>query len=483
MHLIWSVMPSLLYRALRSCARVTLGLFYRHIEVTGVEHVDPEAPTILASTHPNSIVDPLLVGLFETRQVTFCARDGLFRVPVFGTLLRAVGAVPIRRRSDHADGVDNDDAFAACREVLIEGGVISIFPEGKTHARMRVEPLRTGAARMAIDAERNREAREHWADLGVQIVPVGLNYLVREAFRSDVHVAFGPAIRVPEVLAELERGDPSLAEDPRALVRALTERIGESLRALAVHVDDEADERLIAQVTAIIVDIRDAEGLDASGQSPAERTALVQRVIAAYRWLEQRDPVRCARLRTRLIAYIDERRRLGLGGGIETALQKRRERRFGREDRSVFGPLALIITAPLGLIGVALAILPFALLRLVLLLGRPSAYRIALTKLLGGMALFGAWYGLLSWAVLRATGPAIALGFGAALIPLTVFAHRWVIDLRLHRFGLRSNLRRLAQRRRFLRLKIERRILQRELAALRTTYLAEHPTRAAIESS
>jgi glycerol-3-phosphate O-acyltransferase / dihydroxyacetone phosphate acyltransferase len=56
-----------------------------------------------------------------------------------------------------------------------------------------------------------------------------------------------------------------------------------------------------------------------------------------------------------------------------------------------------------------------------------------------------------------------------------VFAHRYVIDLRLNRFGVRKNLRRLVYRRRFLRLELRHRWLTRELAALRTAYLAERP--------
>src|SRR5690606_36434651 len=161
-----------------------LRVFYRTVEVTGREHLPRGRPTILASNHPNSIIDPLLVGLFEERQVTFCARDGLFKVPGFGRLLRAVGAVPIRPANDHAV-----DAFAACREVLRSGGVLSIFPEGKTHANLKVHDIKTGTARIALDAE-----LAELEGLGVHIVPVGLNYLVRQAFRSDVHVAFGRAI-------------------------------------------------------------------------------------------------------------------------------------------------------------------------------------------------------------------------------------------------------------------------------------------------
>ena len=463
--------PPPVYRALRACVRFTLNLFYRHVEVTGTEHLEPGVPTILASTHPNSIVDPLLVGLFETRQVTFCARDGLFRVPVFGTLMRAVGAVPIRRPTDHAGPVDNSKMFEACREVLVAGGVISIFPEGKTHARMRVEPLKTGTARMAIDAERSGDP------LGLVIVPVGLNYLVREAFRSDVHVAFGPPLKVGELLDELEAADPSLAEDPRALVRALTERISEAIRSLAVHVEREDDERLIAQVTQLIVDIRQAEGLDPEGQSPAERTALVQRIIDAYHWFEAEEPIRCARLRTWVNAYLDERRSLGLGG-LDTALQKRREARHGREDHRVFGPVGLVLGAPFAALGVLTGALPFVVLRLLLLVGRPSSYRTALTKLLGGMLLFGATFAGFGWAAMQFVRPSIALGLSASLVPLMIFTHRYLIDLRLHRFGLRKNVRKLWQRSRYLRIRAERQLIQRELAQLREAYLAAHPPEA-----
>jgi glycerol-3-phosphate O-acyltransferase/dihydroxyacetone phosphate acyltransferase len=460
--------PTRVYRALRTVARVTLGVFYRRIQVTGLEHLDGHAPTILASTHPNSIVDPLVVGIFEDRQVTFCARDGLFRVPGLGAVLRSIGAVAIRRRMDHggsADAQSNDDAFVECRAVLARGGVISIFPEGKTHSRLRVEPLKTGVARMAIDA----------AEHGVHIVPVGLNYLVREAFRSDVHVAFGPPIEVSELRARWA-DDAALAEDPRAQVRALTEALGESLRTLAVHVEHQEDERLIAQVTAIMVELRHDEGLE--DESPAERTALVRRVIDAYRWLGEREPVRCARLRERVSHYVEARRELGLAA--TTSLQKPGERStvaklLGREDRSLFGPVALVLGAPIAAYGFAVAFVPWAILQLVLRLGRPSRYRIALTKLLGGTSLFAGWFALLTWLLFAAAGPVPAVVFAGSLIPVVLFTHRYVIDLRLHRFGVRAGVRRLLHGRALVRLQAERRRLARELGRVRAAYLETHP--------
>src|SRR4029079_8335582 len=110
---------------------------------------------------------------------------------------------------------------------------------------------KTGAARIALDAEGSRPG------LGLRIVPVGITYLVRHAFLSDVHVAFGAPIPVASAL-EGEGDDVQRA-------RALTARIEEALRDLAVHIDAAEDELLIAQVTAIVAGIRAEEGLDEGG--------------------------------------------------------------------------------------------------------------------------------------------------------------------------------------------------------------------------
>ncbi|HBQ14902.1 MAG TPA: hypothetical protein DEF51_28505, partial [Myxococcales bacterium] len=145
-------------------------------------------------------------------------------------------------------------------KALASGKVLVLFPEGKTHGRLRVERLKTGLARIALDAPPD-----------TQIIPIGLNYLVRHAFRSDVHVAFGEPIA------------------PTGTVAELTERVADTLRRLTVHIEREDDERLIAQVTAMMAEVRAHEGLDQEA-SPADRVALAQRVVDAYRWLGERDP-------------------------------------------------------------------------------------------------------------------------------------------------------------------------------------------------
>jgi 1-acyl-sn-glycerol-3-phosphate acyltransferase len=434
-----------------------LNLFYGRIEVTGAEHLDPSAPTILACNHPNSIVDPLLLGTITDRQIAFCARDGLFRVPVFGTLLRAVGAIPIRRRSDHGGATaDNAAAFSACEEVLAKGGVMAIFPEGKTHGHLRIEPVKTGTARIAISAEASRPG------LGVRVVPVGVTYLVRHAFRSDIHLALGPPIVVADAI-----GGAS-ADDSEA-VRALTARIGDALRDLAVHIEKTEDERLIAQVTSIVVGIRASEGLDAGGQSPAERTALVRRVVDAYRWLSEVDPERTRELRERLDRYMEEREDLGLGGE-RPALQHRGERRLALQGAARVAFLTL--GAPLAAFGLATSLVPYTLLRFAMRPLRLSTDRVALFKLLGGAVLFGGAYAAEIALITRSFGALPAALFGASLVPAALFARRFVIETRGHRLQLRS-LGAFRARGRLEALRAERASLAKELSELRVSYL-EH---------
>jgi len=449
---------SRLYRVLRVTLRGALRVFYRTVEVTGRENLGARRPTILASTHPNSIVDPLLLGILEERQVTFCARDGLFKVPIFGALLRNVGAIPIARPEDKDRGgrADNTKAFAAARAVLEAGGVISIFPEGKTHDTLRVHHLRTGAARIALDAE----AASGWTR-GVGIVPIALNYLVRQAFRSDVHVAFGPPIMVVDLRARWE-------DDPKAAARELTERIEHALRELAVHVDRVEDERIIAQVTSIIVDIRREAGLDETGQTPSERTALVRRIVDAYRWYQEVEPEKTAELRRRLQHFLEERSALGLGGD-SAALQHRAESRQRFRAQRRF----LMLGFPIALWGLVNSLAPYVVLRAVLAIAPPRKDRIALTKILAGaLSFLGAWtvQTVLAGSFL---GPWLALVYAATLPPSALIALRWMTEARLHRLS-RGGLRALIRHSdRINALHAERAALKVELAALRDRYLAQ----------
>ena len=129
------------YRTLRALGRLALRWFYREVEVVGLEHLPDAGPVLLASNHPNALVDALVVGCTLRRPVTLTAKATLLENPVTRALLRVAGVVPLRRANDalrSAGGADggldparNADAFAAVLDVLEAGGMVLIFPEGK----------------------------------------------------------------------------------------------------------------------------------------------------------------------------------------------------------------------------------------------------------------------------------------------------------------------------------------------------------------
>ena len=92
------------YRLIRSIVAFALGLFYR-IEVRRKVQ-DVSGPVMFVCNHPNSLIDPALVFVLTSRQVTFLAREPLFRsrpVPLLLASLAALAsALPTLALAAHA---------------------------------------------------------------------------------------------------------------------------------------------------------------------------------------------------------------------------------------------------------------------------------------------------------------------------------------------------------------------------------------------
>ena len=95
------------YRILAWFLRVVTRVFFRQIEVVGLEHVPATGPVLFAGNHPNSLIDPILIITTCRRKVHFAAKDALFKGRLMRAVLRGLGAVPIKRRDDH-DGKPRD---------------------------------------------------------------------------------------------------------------------------------------------------------------------------------------------------------------------------------------------------------------------------------------------------------------------------------------------------------------------------------------
>src|SRR5262249_62107826 len=86
------------YRLVRGVIRLLLRLFYRRVDVIGAERIPASGPLIIAANHHNSLVDPMLIMGACPRRLTALAKAPLFRHPLIGPLLLAVGALPVDRR-------------------------------------------------------------------------------------------------------------------------------------------------------------------------------------------------------------------------------------------------------------------------------------------------------------------------------------------------------------------------------------------------
>jgi glycerol-3-phosphate O-acyltransferase / dihydroxyacetone phosphate acyltransferase len=217
----------LLYDALVRFLWLVTRTFFRTVEVSGREHVPKKGALIFAGNHPNSLIDPMVLTTSCGRRVRFAAKDTLFESRLFRPILKTLGAVPIKRKQDHKDDegpLDNSAAFDALFDVLRKGGAFGIFPEGISHSRSDLAPLKSGCARIALGA-----AAE---GLPVRLVPSGLSYHKRERFRGRVLLQLGRPIDIDEARVEAFRADP------HAAAKALTQDIELSLRALTINAPD-----------------------------------------------------------------------------------------------------------------------------------------------------------------------------------------------------------------------------------------------------
>ncbi|HKD19607.1 MAG TPA: lysophospholipid acyltransferase family protein [Thermoanaerobaculia bacterium] len=324
-------------RALRGVSRAGLFVFFRARDVAGLENVPAEGPVLLVPNHTNAFVDALVVAAALPRRVTLTAKSTLFAQPVLSSILRGLGAIPLHRRQDREQGADpsaNIEALVECRRRLSRGDAICLFPEGVSHSDPSLRPLRTGAARIALDFV-EQESRT------LAIVPVGLHYEAKERFRSAVSARFGEPI---DVAAWRER-------HPGARARELTAEIETRLRGLTLNARRRRELALF-RWTAEVLATRGLPPpvLGREKGAAADRAVLAGLVSEGYEKLESSHGEEIRGLEERVRRYHTELRRLGIAPD-EVYL----EMNAGRAGLFVIREIeTLLVGAPLALLGTLL---------------------------------------------------------------------------------------------------------------------------------
>ena len=467
--------PRPVYRLLRRLFRYATELYYVDIQVAGEEHMPTEGPVVLASNHPNSIMDTVVLGAGIERSIHYLARSGLFSNPIVATLFEAAGAIPVYRREDAgSETASNDEVFRAAYAVLARHGVIGIFPEGKNAPERHIRDIKTGAARIALGAE----AQNNFL-LGVKVVPVGLNFENRSRFLSRVLVRFGEPLQTQDYRSRFE-------VDEQVAVRALTDDLQDAMREQAVHIDNLRHEELLADIYAIY----GRELLDETlGRAPdlrSIREKLVDRlsgrshefealedVFQTKQWIAdaidhfgERDPSTVSKLRHRITRYKEKLDHLGL----KLDVQHKDPEHLSVRKETLRMVLYGVLTGPVAAWGFLHNYLPAALAVVMGRRARQEAAR-ALHTLLWGMLFFGVAYSVYAFASWKGTGSVRATAFYLCIAALSGFwalRFRRTITRRARNVSARALF--LTNRRAVDRLANERKRVLEDLRDLRGQY-------------
>lgn len=126
-----------------------------------------------------------------------------------------------------APKVDQTKVYDAVFDRLSAGGAVGIFPEGGSHDRTELLPLKAGVAIMALGSLAENP------DSGLKIIPCGMNYFHAHKFRSRAVVEFGNPIEIPKELVELYKSG-----ERREAVSQLLDTVYQALVAVTVTSPD-----------------------------------------------------------------------------------------------------------------------------------------------------------------------------------------------------------------------------------------------------
>lgn len=366
----------------------------------------PTGPVLVVANHLNALLDPLVLFRVAGRPTRPLAKAPLFDQVLVGGMLRGLGGLPVYRTQDDPALVGrNEETFRAAIDALLAGDALQIYPEGKSHSEPGLEPLRTGAARIALAAE-----AEACGALGLLVVPVGLTYERKHLFGGRVLADIGAPFEARRWLTE--RG----AEDQEA-VRALTAEIGERLRAVTLNLAEHEDRALIEAAHRLWTREKGVHGFR-ERESMAERVPRLRRFAEGLAWLRANDPDRHRRLAAAVRRHEQLARALGAEeGDVPPGFEPLSVARYVLREGG-----ALLLGLPLAAAGSVLWYPTWIAPRLTLRLARPGHDAIATYKLgtafltvpatMAGVGVVGFWlWGV--WGALAGLAAAPALGLVA----------------------------------------------------------------------
>ncbi|MEO6583825.1 MAG: 1-acyl-sn-glycerol-3-phosphate acyltransferase [Ferruginibacter sp.] len=177
----------MLYHLLKIPSKIALAFYCRDIQVNDKAILQTEGPLLIASNHPNSFLDAIVIATLFKRPVYSLTRGDMYAKPLISRILYALKMFPVYRMSEGVENMEhNYTTFEKCKTVFKENGIVLIFSEGLCINEWKLRLLKKGTARLAISS---------WQDsIPLKVLPCGINYQAFKLFGKNIKLNFGETI-------------------------------------------------------------------------------------------------------------------------------------------------------------------------------------------------------------------------------------------------------------------------------------------------
>ncbi|MFM7671137.1 MAG: 1-acyl-sn-glycerol-3-phosphate acyltransferase [Bacteroidota bacterium] len=172
--------------------RLLMPLYARSIRINKIDRLQWKGPLLLASNHPNSFLDSVILDTLFEKPIWSLARGDAFGNKWVGRILHSLRILPVYRTSEGPENLHiNYRTFESCIGLFKRDGIVTIYSEAKCVNEWRLRPLRKGTARLAMQA---------WsAGIPLRVLPVSINYSSFHRYGKNLVIEFGEVIESADV--------------------------------------------------------------------------------------------------------------------------------------------------------------------------------------------------------------------------------------------------------------------------------------------
>ncbi|MEE2615664.1 MAG: lysophospholipid acyltransferase family protein [Verrucomicrobiota bacterium] len=441
---------------LRKIVRRFIRIYYPVIHISHPERLPKEGATLYIANHSNSLIDPVVIGITSNRPVRFLAKAPLFKTPVLGHVMKAIGMIPAYRGQDDKSSSSvrrNVESLNIAGENLARGLPMGIFPEGKSHDLVHMEQVKTGAARIAQRAVELSDGA-----VPVWIVPLGLNFEDKSLFRSRLWVSVAEPVDAAVWFKEHEGNE-------KQAMRELTNMLDERLKSVMVHLDDARWEPLLNSLEWLAPAYKDKEKV-----AIVSRVQRRKNIADAINYFESKDPTRAETITAR----VAEHHKALEQEGIRIKSPLLRHSGMVLVFHQILKTLHVFFGFP-ALVGTLLHLIPFFLVRMISpKFQLPGKATISFYRLIFGLPFYGCWY-VVVWFLLKHYYD-YKIAMVVAVLPfLGIYSFHYWLNATEAFQSLREEIKLIFNVKRLNQLRDENREVKKEIQKLGDEYRAAFP--------